>query len=289
MEEQAIPDADGSSDSGATTTSSDLQRSEQADLVEEQADLADPSTSYEKDLRDGALVDPPAASTSRPIPTQAGGPRRVEDEALVNYLAQREFCGPEYDAFKDRLVRYGFGVCLGWIKSGMMHKQCKDRGMGLPPFPEAFELQDYRDLATDTVVDGFDLFRRIALVGRKWDAGRGASLTTYYIGACVRAFPNAYRRSCKVFFPVGFDLSDQIIEFAGGGVDDRVHNRELLARIKNGLMPGEWTALSMRHEGHTYAEIAAVLGVTEKAVDGLVQRGSAKARKIRDQWGGQHD
>ncbi|WP_199443573.1 hypothetical protein [Umezawaea beigongshangensis] len=40
------------------------------------------------------------------------------------------------------------------------------------------------------------VFHRYALVGEGWSAEGGASLRTFFVGDCLRAFPTVYRRWC---------------------------------------------------------------------------------------------
>ncbi len=52
------------------------------------------------------------------------------------------------------------------------------------------------ELAAESVATALRVFHRYALVGEGWSAEGGASLRTFFVGDCLRAFPTVYRRWC---------------------------------------------------------------------------------------------
>lgn len=125
--------------------------------------------------------------------------RRLQDQRLLQDLAENRFEGPRYRAFEEVLVRYAVSVMRGWLHSGHVFRLAKLRGYDLHPSePELTSLatvSDARDeLAMMTVAVALPGFRVNALIKGGWKANLGASLTTYFMGACVFVFPNEFRK-----------------------------------------------------------------------------------------------
>ena len=125
--------------------------------------------------------------------------RRVEDRRLLEDLAADQFEGPRYDTFANDLAKYGVPVLRGWMHSGHIFRLTAYRGFALHPTEEELDAltrdSDLRDeLAIMTVAAALPQFRRRALVDGGWDHQGGASLTTYFMGACTYVFPNEFRR-----------------------------------------------------------------------------------------------
>ncbi|GAA3909049.1 hypothetical protein GCM10023084_71580 [Streptomyces lacrimifluminis] len=84
---------------------------------------------------------------------------------------------------------------LAWTHSGEIFRQSRLAGRPIRVRHDANWSQDDRYLlATETVLAGLELFRTYGLVGRRWQEAGGASLTTYYVGACVRSFRPVYEQ-----------------------------------------------------------------------------------------------
>lgn len=77
-----------------------------------------------------------------------------------------------------------------------MFAQCKKKGCYPGPPPLTWETDEVQSLANDTVSQGILDFRERALIGGGWSPQGGASLKTYFVGRCVFAFPNFYRKWC---------------------------------------------------------------------------------------------
>ncbi|WP_329600173.1 hypothetical protein OIE43_44340 [Streptomyces pseudovenezuelae] len=130
---------------------------------------------------------------------QANVDRRLRDRQLLLVLAHHGFRGPKYDHFVQELVRYGVSVLRAWMHSGCIFGFVADRGFGLSPHElELEELASDSDLREDlammTVARALPPFRQRALVEGRWTYEGGASITTYFMGACLYVFPNEFRR-----------------------------------------------------------------------------------------------
>ncbi|MFG2010785.1 RNA polymerase sigma factor [Micromonospora sp. NPDC048868] len=266
---------------------SDIQlRVEAANLAE--ASEFDPTSNYVKEIQDGRIrALTPLVHTAAPkAPKQGDGDAREGDRLLVARLAKNNFAGPEYDLVAERLVIAGHRYCRSWIKSGKMSRKCREVGRPVGVLPEGVDRQDVDDLATDTAVEGAALFRRVALIGGRWRPDGGASLLTYYIGACIQVYPGIYRKWHREYrrrHPV--EVREELPEAGHGGVEDYI---VLTAALTAELDEATWVALKMRAEGASYADIAEMLGRTPKAVENLLRRGRPRAMEIIERSGGHH-
>lgn len=94
------------------------------------------------------------------------------------------------------LARYGIDVLSGWMRRGVIFARMTEKNLGgLPPPPDgAFLNRDtVGELAGESVAAALKYFHDRALVGRAWDSTRGASLNTYFVGACLIQYANVYR------------------------------------------------------------------------------------------------
>ncbi|MFH8446366.1 hypothetical protein ACH4D3_34795 [Streptomyces sp. NPDC018026] len=124
--------------------------------------------------------------------------RRAADELLLKHLAKNGFEGPDYDRFQNELVRYALSVLCAWLHSGHIFNLVRHSGFGVQPTEvEREELRrdgDLREeLANLTVARALPRFRQTALIEGGWTYDGGAGLTSYFMGACLRAFPNEFR------------------------------------------------------------------------------------------------
>jgi len=125
--------------------------------------------------------------------------RREADQALLAELAAGDFAGHAYERFENELAAYAMSVLRGWMHSGFIFKLTAARGFALNPsgeeLEELFRESDAREeLAIMTVALALPRFREQALVGGGWRFEGGASLATYFMGACLYVFPNEVRK-----------------------------------------------------------------------------------------------
>ncbi|PPK60682.1 Homeodomain-like domain-containing protein [Actinokineospora auranticolor] len=206
--------------------------------------------------------------------------QRESDLVLYNELALEGFEGRAWDRFAYELARYGYAVMMAWLKSGELFAQCKAKNCWPGSPPERWDDPDDRaGLAGDTVTTAIAAFKERALIAGGWTFDGGASLKTYFIGRCVFAFPNHYRKWATE------QLNARLVRAAGPDTDSRGHDGYVVdpaeraltkLRITAGIaaIPDERTraAVILQEAGYTYPEIAELLDVTPKAVDGILQR-----------------
>lgn len=141
---------------------------------------------------------PSSAPSPAQEPSLANEPERLAADArLIDILRADGFTGPRWERFNERLMQYGWGVLTKWIRDGQIFKECQKINRGLPVSDAIRKTlvnsPDTRcDLVTDTLIAASDSFRESLITGR-WQPG-ASSLTTYFVGACIRSFPNVYRR-----------------------------------------------------------------------------------------------
>jgi len=124
--------------------------------------------------------------------------RRVADQELLDRLAACDFTGRSYRRFEEELAAYAMSVLRGWMYSGYIFELAAARGF--PMHPTETEIEElFRDsgareeLANMTVAKALLRFKDHALVGGGWRFEGGASLPTYFMGACLYGFPNEFR------------------------------------------------------------------------------------------------
>ena len=216
---------------------------------------------------------------------------REHDLRLVTALARSNFEGSAFDVFNEELIKYGYRVSVAWISSGRMQVECRLRGRQVGLLPAEAAEQDRIDLAIDTAVEGAVLFRQVALVGGRWSPHGGASLTTYYIGACVQAYPNVYRRWEKhhhrwlVVQPT--DAVPDVPSNENAAADASL--RMLLLDVMRELDESTHVALTMSAEGRPHTEIANVLGCDSRTVGRLLRHGRKRCREALLRLGVQFD
>ena len=145
--------------------------------------------------------------------------------------------------------------------------------------------QDYQDLAVDAAVEGAVLFRRAALVGGGWSPDRGASLLTYYIGACIQVFPTVYRRWFRINVPwSAAELVAEPTERISPDPNQEIVALRLLLQSVMGRLHSvderAYVAITMKAQGYPHTLIAQALGCPAKSVERLVSRGRRKCQEI---------
>lgn len=221
--------------------------------------------------------------------------RLAADRELVDEFARAGFAGDDWDFFENELARYGLAVIRAWLRRGLMRVRCAEKRVPATDLPDwARRDQMVIDsVAGETVADAIRRFRDEVLVPGVWDPNRGASLRTFFIGQCMRRYPNAYQRWQRHELPqVSDDPVDELDLVTGhgriSGVEDeaiRTHTATLILRGVSSERAAR--ALALDACGYPNTAIAADLGTTIDAVASLLKRERAKLRQeLADQWKG---
>ncbi|CAL9591414.1 hypothetical protein SUDANB120_05253 [Streptomyces sp. enrichment culture] len=225
--------------------------------------------------------------------------RRMKDDRIVRILAADGFEGPRYDRFIEELVRYGISVLRGWMYSGFIFQLIARRGFGLNPheldLEELARDSDLREeLATMTVACALPRFRRRALVEGGWSAAGGASITTYFMGACAYVFPNEFRkhRAARERHLRALRRQEELYEPAVGILsvaEEVVGNLSVLDELGGIDNVRARAAVALTVDGYTQEEIRQLLDApTVRAVEGLLHRWRAKAKRNGSEGGVRH-
>jgi hypothetical protein len=230
--------------------------------------------------------------------------RRAHDLEMVNTLALARFEGPAFEVFAGELAAYGYPVILAWLRRGTIWQYCAERGRPLYPTDAEREILEGQfderlELALETVAQGLKFFRERVLLAGKWSFDGGATLTTYFIGACLLAFPNEFRRwhaerrrwnlavtAAVLTSPEGRTVAD----LPGGGpvsACDMVSGRgsgpcsdPADVAAARSVVLGELRSLphvirdaaALVIDGMGFAEAGAALGTTDRGIEGRLYR-----------------
>jgi hypothetical protein len=218
------------------------------------------------------------------------------DRKLVDVLAAGGFAGPRFDRFRDELARYAVSVLSGWMYSGYVFQLAAGRGLVLRPTATELD-QLHRDadlrqeLAVMVVAVALPAFRAHALVGGGWRADGGASLTTYFLGACLTVFPNEFRkyRSQRQRWQAQDDSGQKAAASRAGAASDPADLIAGTMRVRADLArmdPRTRAIVALRIDGYRQEEIAEMLGETSvRAVEGVLYRWRVKQAQLGGKGG----
>lgn len=205
------------------------------------------------------------------------------DEELVLTLQLYQWTDEAWGLFADWIAGYGYNVITGWIFNKAIYSKMSNIGRPITRCPDEWlDEHEVTGLAQDTVAAAIAEFRRL-LMGNVWDAGKGASLRTYFVGQCLRQFANIYRSWHLAKEREGKLRGDLTVDDIHAPDPVEVVARRAEAERVLHQMP-ETTAriFEMHAQEFTHAEIADELGLTNaKAVENIIRREKAK-------WNPQH-
>ncbi|MFK4106707.1 hypothetical protein ACI2L1_43015 [Streptomyces sp. NPDC019531] len=216
--------------------------------------------------------------------------RRMADQRMVRLLSEYGFAGVRYDRFAEVLARYGISVLRGWLYSGYVFRLVASRGFDLKPHER--ELEDLErdsdlreELATMTVARALPLFRQRALVEAGWRADGGASIATYFMGACAYEFPNEYRRHRVQQRRWHHGQIAEEISYAGssavrGIAEEVLGNLRVLEELRAIDDPRTRATVALTIDGYSQEEIQQLLdSASIRAIEGLLYRWRTKAKQ----------
>jgi hypothetical protein len=222
--------------------------------------------------------------------------RLLADQALVEELAAADFAGPVANLVKAELAAYGIPVIRAWIRTGEIVPHC--RSIGRPVSLAVggqlhWTADDRLELAIETVAKALDYFFRRVLSEDRWDYRKGASLKTFFIGACLLQFPNIYeswaraehrwrRTNDQSMTPEAAELAapaaDSWADPTAAAALRRSLRRHALELIED---PVTRRAVELILQGHTVRAAAEAVGLTEKALAGRIYRLQRKGQEGR--------
>jgi DNA-directed RNA polymerase specialized sigma24 family protein len=212
--------------------------------------------------------------------------------ALFARLREDGFQGSGWERFAEELVRYGLDVIGGWVRSGRIIAECRKRGIKGLPAGGRRDLHDgdIADLTQRIVAEAICSYREV-LRRDGWSGEQGANLTTFFVGQCLIRFPSAYRQWCNEARPAYWD---SLNHEDGTSVDIPDPSEEIEAAIQSVEVADHLRSIDDRRirqiiarriDGYTDREIGEQLGMTRKAIEGLLYRYRRRLiRKGGDKW-----
>lgn len=202
--------------------------------------------------------------------------RLTADNELLDRLMFRSYAGPEFEEFQDLCIRYGITVIRAWCRTGEIFTRCAQKGR---PVQRQIEVpaDEAEDLALEVVAEAWNYFLRKVLIPRTWNPSRGATIKSFFIGACVLFFPKVYRR-WEGHERQQHGLLDGDVPHERGARNDsdpavQLVDREPLAVFCASLEPSNAAIVRYRvEEDLTVPEIAELCGLSEKAVKQRLHR-----------------
>jgi hypothetical protein len=146
---------------------------------------------YVVGLEESVCEDDNESPQQRAIAENLG--RREEDRELITTLAKSGFKGPGQDFFEAELAAYGYPVMMAWTRTGEIIKKAAEKGrpLSVPDTGIGWSRDDRCELSSETVARALVVFREKVLIAGAWDHTRGATIKTYFIGACLFQFPTS--------------------------------------------------------------------------------------------------
>ena len=209
--------------------------------------------------------------------------RLLADRAFLAELAAAGFAGPMFEVAETEFAAYGIAVIMAWTRTGQIFRKCQDIGRPLSEHAPQWTRDDRLEIAIETTARALHYFINNVLRAGKWDHRRGASLRTYFVGACLLQFPNAFevwiteqRRWAQV------NDGETILDDAVGGSDPQwadptgdVAVRTCAVMDCLASIPDPQTrkaALLVLAHGASHAEAGAAVGLSAAAVEGRLYR-----------------
>ncbi|MCX5327930.1 MULTISPECIES: hypothetical protein [unclassified Streptomyces] len=211
--------------------------------------------------------------------------RLAVDARIVERLRAEGFLGPRYERLTQQLMEYALATMIKWNANGLIF--VKSRRVSRPVPGEkitfAWNNQERRDVALDTVVSGHDLFREHGLIRGRWNPAQGACLTTYFVGAAVLAFRPVYlswydarqRMHAALQEAVGTEQSEDwlanIPDQRSADAFDDAALWDQIARL-NIADPQTREGLYYYAQGFTQRDAALKAGLSPRALEGRIKR-----------------
>jgi DNA-directed RNA polymerase specialized sigma24 family protein len=206
-----------------------------------------------------------------------GAARRLADQRVVQAVLEEGLHGPRHQALEDALIRYAVPVLRKLLADGRIVGRAVRLGRppGAPGTLAELTAADREELVRDMVADALPVFTRAVFQDRRWAGAGRASLTTYFVNACILQFAALHRQwldQRRAVQPAGLQ-----IEAAGAGPAPdpavTVALRDEVDRLLAGITdPRLREVLVLRGAGYSAEDAARRAGLTPKAAEGRLAR-----------------
>ncbi|WP_146060424.1 RNA polymerase sigma factor [Amycolatopsis sp. CA-128772] len=203
------------------------------------------------------------------------------DHELRDALLKQGFDSILWSRLVGELAEYGVAVITAWIRSGEIYSLSGKLCWHVHPLVPPPDDDERGSLAHDTVIDGIALFQRDGLLKGKWDPRSGASLTTYFVNACLLSFPNQCRKTATARKYTPYPVDNTHFEEPAVPATDGAVLSWMDAWTAFGDLPNDEIkkAVLYRALGYNYVEIAELL----TAAGDPITPGAVRARINRQQ------
>ncbi|MBN1174986.1 MAG: hypothetical protein JXA67_22700 [Micromonosporaceae bacterium] len=117
---------------------------------------------------------------------------RLADVALRDELVASGCSGISYTLFEVEATRYGLAVITKWLGTGEIYARAAARQRVVRRPNRNLTFDERVGLAHLVVTYGLRYFKQAALGNGQWRPDGGASLKTFFIGACLLQFKAAF-------------------------------------------------------------------------------------------------
>ena len=221
--------------------------------------------------------------------------RRMLDQQRLDALAATGFTGPTYHGFSDDLWQHALPILKSKMRSGEIFTMCSDKNVVLDPTSDEravlhSSIEDRDALAVDTIAAAIRQFR-VTLMEGGWKPSGGASVETYFIGACVLAFGDVFRKWARtrrrhlaqILQNTEVDtLAAQLISKALDPEQAAV-TRDTVEIILRKSTPQTRMICALIMRDIPFSEIAEQIGITERAVEGKMRRLRLRVHRMIEQ------
>jgi hypothetical protein len=253
----------------STSSSPGMAGEENSDSSEEEAlrDTEDIAAEAEGELAPGAAADSEHQRAER----------LRRDQLMVDAVLEEGIGGPRHRYLEEELIVYAARVLRNLLADGRLVS--KATKLLRPPVPADawadFAEDDRAEFVQDMIATGLPQFNKVVFEDRRWSPGRGASLKTYFVNACILNFARLQAQwldDKKAVRPVGLELDPSSFPSAPDPasaviVQDEVSR--LLRRIPDQQVQ---RVLVLRAAGYTAGDAAREAGLTIKAAEGRLGR-----------------
>jgi hypothetical protein len=219
--------------------------------------------------------------------------RLAHDATLVEAMRREGFTGDAFDDFADALLAAAIVKVQARIVSGHMFIASRDMGRPVPAEEQGLaQLRrcqpDLESLALHVVERAWARFLPEALISQGWQPHLGATLTTYFRGACDQVFADCYRswfaRFLRRNHEAPCDPTDLSLLFDRSSTEstrlDEFVEDENAAALLSHLSVSHRQTVILVALGFTRREVAAILDVEEGTVNTRLFRAAAKLKPI---------
>lgn len=228
-----------------------------------------------------------------PAPPESGFPplvigrRSWSQTELADAIVRDRLTSAESNLVREYFWIVGFKAVKKLLRTGAMAQACLENGL-----PVMFKFDDRR-LLTESKDLRDELTAEVLLYAvplffsqlQHWRPERGASLTTYFVGACIRVFKSAYSSWAKSrerkwinsarLAEAAFDPSHAFTEQVA--IEETI--RQVFALAK----PNQRPVLALLYSGYSQVEAAEELGLSPRAVEGrMYQLRKRVAQAVKD-------